>query len=137
MTMNNKDLEDHHIYLLQIMAQPADVQINEYAWDADDVPVGIFSFWTIAFTGSYGNSFDRFDENILPGFDEDIVEIDQKRVSVVGLEDDYFWSNDALRNHPFWDDIRSRAKSALARRGIPLKKPDPNGWYLVLPEELH
>lgn len=135
--MTNTDQKAHHIYLLQIMAQPADVQINEYEWDADEVPVGIFNDWAIAFTGAYMNARDGFDDSLLPGFDEDIVEIDQKRVSVIGLDDDDFWSNDALSNHPFWKDIRNRAKQALTRRGIPLEKPDPKGWYLVLPEELH
>jgi hypothetical protein len=127
------ELEPHQIYLLQIMALPANVQIEEYSWDADDVPVGITDFWMIAFTGW----FRALGTELLPGFAPDIIEINNKLMKDDEGPDDTIWTNQGLVSHPFWKEIRSLSKEALMRRGIELEKPDPNGWYLVLPEELH
>ena len=47
------------------------------------------------------------------------------------------WGNKALAESKFWQMIRGLAAAYLARKGISQNAPDPDGWYAVLPEELH
>jgi len=131
--MNAPDIEPHQIYILQVMAQPADIQIDEYDWDSDEVPVAIANFWMIAFTDWYRGQ----GKQLLPNLADDIIAIDSKRHDASENGPDGIWTNDGLRNDPFWEDMRNLAKAALKHRGIQLLKPDPAGWYDVLPEELH
>ena len=131
---NTNDLEPHQIYLLQVMALPADVQMNEYLWDDDEVPLGIADSWMICFTGAYRSGMS---DDPLPNLAADLIEINEKRHAAAIGSDDTIWTNDGLVNHPFWAEIRKMARTALDRRGIAPEKPDPDGWYFVLPEELH
>ena len=131
--MSGTDLEPHQVYLLQIMAQPASVQIDQYDWDADQVPVGITNFWMIAFTGWYRGQ----GKQPLPNLADDIIAIDRMRAEASENGPEALWTNEALRHDPFWEEMRHLATKALQTRGLSTTKPDPAKWYDVLPEELH
>lgn len=133
--MSRNDLAPYQIYVLQLMAQPADAQLSEYIWDADEIPLSLASFWTIAFTGLYRGTGDE----LLPGLSSDINEIDEKRRRAGAQGPEAMWTNAGLRDDPFWEEMRNLARLALKRRGITVTKPDPNPdtWYKLLPAELH
>ena len=126
------ELLPHQEYVLQLMAAPADILIENYKWDDDEVPVGLTNDWMVVFTEWYLGT----GKSLLPGFADDIVEINEKRQVASESEDEDIWTNEGLRTHRFWSEIRDLSKAALVRRKIPVKPPDPNQWYAVLPEEL-
>lgn len=132
-------LAPHQLYVLQLLALPADVQVKDFLYESDSVPDGLFIYWMIAFTRWYEI---KGDTSLTCDFQEDIIELNDKLQKVYWDEETWdeasgIWSNDAFPSSPFWGEVRTRAQEILSNRGIELEKPDPSGWYVVLPEDLH
>jgi len=131
--VSNNNLKHYQVFVLQLMAQPADTLINDGRWNIDDIPLAIIQSWMTAFTDmETGGSY-----TLLPEFPEEVIEIDKLLRSRIDDGTAKNWKNSELKTEPMWAQIRNFAGQLLLSKEIPVDNPDPSDWYAILPEELH
>lgn len=71
--------------------------------------------------------------------DEDVTEEQRAALDAVdgllmaksGQQNASFWTEEALRSHPTWDEIRSAAKATAAAFGWEIRPPGPSGAIYI------
>ena len=57
--------------------------------------------------------------------------LDKVVTDMSGEENASFWTEEALRSHPTWEQIRSAAKAVVAAFGWELRRPPPSGAIYI------
>jgi acetoin utilization deacetylase AcuC-like enzyme len=107
------------------LAQPADVQLSlfpDFVCKADELAL------------DFEEALDMFFGHEAELADHERVELnalDRLILSKSGEANAAFWTDDALLNHPTWDEIRVAAKSTVSAFGWVLRRPPPSGAIYI------
>ena len=107
------------------LAQPADVQLSlfpDFVCKADELALD-FEDGLYELVGH---------ENEITAEQKAAVEpLDQIVTRMSGKQKASFWTEEALRTHPTWEEIRSAAKATAAAFGWELRRPPPSGAIYI------
>lgn len=107
------------------LAQPADVQFAlfpDFVCKADELAL------------DFEEALDMFSGHELELAEHERVQLnalDRLILSKSGQANADFWTDEALLNHPIWDEIRVAAKSTVAAFGWVLRRPPPSGAFYI------
>lgn len=107
------------------LAQPSDVQLSlfpDFVCKADELVLD-FEDGLYEIVGHEGEFTDEQRAAI--------QSLDDLISSMSGKQHASFWTDEALRTHPIWDQIRERAKVTLTVMGWELRRPPPSGAIYI------
>lgn len=107
------------------LAQPANVQLSlfpDFVCKADELALN-FEDGLYELVGH--------ENEITPEQRSAVDALDQIITDMSGKPNASFWTEEALRSHPTWDEIRSAAKAVVVAFGWELKRPPPSGAVYI------
>jgi hypothetical protein len=107
------------------LAQPAEVQLSlfpDFACKADEL--------ALDFEDGLYELVGHEDEITAPQRAA-IDALDKIILSKSGEQNAAFWSEEAVRSHPIWEEIRTAAKVTAAAFGWELRPPSPSGAIYI------
>jgi len=108
------------------LAQPAEVQLSlfpDFVCKADEL--------ALDFEDGLYELVGHEDEITLPQRAA-VDALDKLLSSMSGGQNAAFWTEDAVRSHPTWEEIRTAAKSTIAAFGWEFRRPPPsNAVYIT------
>lgn len=115
-------------WILQALAQPANVQITLYPDFAETADELALEFEEVITTIRESGAWDT----LTPQQTKPLAELDHTLDQMSGEENEHFWTNEALRSDAAWEEIRELALTTLlVMDWKPDVPPFSRGWIYV------
>ena len=111
---------------LQALAAPGDVAlalVADGAVKADELALDFDNFWRAA--------LESLESELTQAQRESLVAVDRLLDAMSGARHRDLWTEEAVRTHPKWQEVREAAKRALADFGWDEGPPNPKRGYVL------